>query len=160
DKGLVARSVIRYLDALIIRQPISDHRFFRDINADCDLHMTFLCLVLSCEPGARVSVQVERKDEGNHTHLRSMVTKPKPIRPPPPPGIFGVPGGGSRNAWEPVPHKTSQKSESPKPSSNRLVRDIRRATRKQYSAGRKSALCSMACAASTASRNCAGAKAS
>src|SRR5262249_25670528 len=59
---------------------------------------TFLCLVLSCEPGARVSVQIERKDEGNHTHLRSMVTKPKPIRPPPPPGIFGMPGGGSRKA--------------------------------------------------------------
>src|SRR5215467_2060806 len=31
----------------------------------------------------------------------------------------------------------SQKSESPKPSSNRLVRDIRRATRKQYSAEEK-----------------------
>jgi transposase len=66
-----------------------------------------------------------------------MVTKTKPIRPPPPPGLFGVPGCGSRNAWEPVPHKTSQKSESPKPSSKRLVRDIRRATRKQYSAEEK-----------------------
>src|ERR1700754_740253 len=31
----------------------------------------------------------------------------------------------------------SQKSESPKPSSKRLVRDIRRATRKQYSAEEK-----------------------
>jgi transposase len=31
----------------------------------------------------------------------------------------------------------SQKSESPKPSSERLVRDIRRATRKQYSAEEK-----------------------
>src|SRR6202008_282445 len=38
---------------------------------------------------------------------------------------------------EPVPHKTSQKSDSPKPSSKRLVRDIRRATRKQYSAEEK-----------------------
>jgi hypothetical protein len=35
-----------------------------------------------------------------------MATKTKPIRPPPPPGIFGVPGCSSRNAWEPVPHKT------------------------------------------------------
>ena len=33
--------------------------------------------------------------------------------------------------------KTSQKSDSPKPSSERLVREIRRATRKQYSAENK-----------------------
>jgi transposase len=33
--------------------------------------------------------------------------------------------------------KTRQKSDSPKPSSKRLVRDIRRATRKQYSAEEK-----------------------
>jgi len=78
-----------------------------------------------------------KKSEGNHTHLRSIVTKPKPIRPPPPPGIFGLPGGGSRKSQELVLHKTSQKSDSPKPSSERLVRDIRRATRKQYSAEEK-----------------------
>src|ERR1700756_3378603 len=92
DEGLLAGSVIRHLDALVIWQPICGQGFFRDINADCDLHKTFLCLVLSCEPGARVSVQVETKDGGNHTHLRSMATKTKPIRPPPLPGIFGVPG--------------------------------------------------------------------
>ena len=66
-----------------------------------------------------------------------MTTKPKPIRPPPPPGIFGVPGSGSHQAWEPVPHKTSQKSRTPKISSERIVKDIRRATRKQYSAEEK-----------------------
>jgi ribosomal protein L31E len=133
----LARSVIRYLDALVIWQPISSQRFFRDINANCDLHKTFLCLVLSCEPGARVSVQVERKDEGNHTHLRSMATKTKPIRPPPPPGIFGVPGSGSRNAWEPVPHKTRQKSGPAKKPAEQVVKDIRRATRRQFSAEEK-----------------------
>src|SRR4029450_8572427 len=32
---------------------------------------------------------------------------------PPLPGIIGVPGCGSRNAWEPVPHKTRQPEGSP-----------------------------------------------
>src|SRR5215472_14087947 len=66
---------------------------------------------------------VERKDEGNHTHLRSMVTKPKPIRPPPLPGIFGVPGSGSRIAWEPAPHKTRQKSGPAKAPAEQVVKD-------------------------------------
>ena len=63
-----------------------------------------------------------------------MVTKPKPIRPPPPPGIFGVPGCSSRNAWEPVPHKTRQKSRPVKESAEKVVKDIRRATRRHFSA--------------------------
>jgi len=99
--------------------------------------MTFLCLVLSCEPGARVSVQVERKDEGNHTHLRSMVTKPKPIRPPPPPGIFGLPGGGSRKSQELVLHKTRQKSGPAQEPAEKIVKDIRRMTRRKFSAEEK-----------------------
>ena len=66
-----------------------------------------------------------------------MATKTKPIRPPPPPGIFGVPGSGSRNAWEPVPHKTRQKSETPKTTPEQVVKDIRRATRKHHSAEEK-----------------------
>ena len=60
--------VIRDLDVLVIRQPIGVQRIFRDIDADCILHVSFPCLVLSCEPGARVSVQAERKDGGDHTH--------------------------------------------------------------------------------------------
>jgi len=54
----------------------------------------------------------------------------------------------------------SQKSDSPKPSSERLVKDIRRVTRKQYSAEKKSALCWTVCAGRAASLNCAAARAS
>src|SRR6202171_2098502 len=46
DKSLMARSAIRNLDVMVIWKPISVQRFFRDINADCDLHKPFLCLVL------------------------------------------------------------------------------------------------------------------
>jgi transposase len=60
-----------------------------------------------------------------------------------------------------------QKSEATKVSSEQVVREIRRATRKQYSAEekiritlprRKSASCWTACVASTALRSCAGAR--
>src|SRR5215831_9304877 len=78
-----------------------------------------------------------KKSEGNHTHLRSMVTKPKPIRPPPPPGIFRVPGGGSRKAQEPVPHKTRQKSGPVKEPAEKVVKEIRRMTRRKFSAEEK-----------------------
>src|SRR6202022_923286 len=63
-----------------------------------------------------------------------MVTKTEPIRPPPLPGIFGVPGSGSRIAWEPVPHNTRQKSGPVKESAEKVVKDIRRATRRHFSA--------------------------
>src|SRR6516165_5685056 len=66
-----------------------------------------------------------------------MATKTKPIRPPPPPSTFGVPGCGSRNAWEPVPHKTRQKSGPVKEPAEKIVKDIRRMTRRQFSAEEK-----------------------
>src|SRR4249919_3424167 len=87
--------VVRHLYVLIVRKLIGIQRVFRDIDANCDPHTSFPSLVLSYEPEAHVSVQVERKDGGDHTHLRSMVTKTEPIRPPPLPGMFGVPGSGS-----------------------------------------------------------------
>jgi hypothetical protein len=66
-----------------------------------------------------------------------MATKTKPIRPPPPPGIFGVPGCSSRNAWEPVPHKTRQKSGPVKERAEKVVKEIRRTTRRKFSAEEK-----------------------
>jgi transposase len=62
------------------------------------------------------------------------VTKPEPIRPPPLPGIFGVPGSSSRNAWERVSHKTRQKTGPAKAPAEQVVKEIRRATRRQFSA--------------------------
>src|SRR5690348_15602272 len=82
-------------------------------------------------PGIRSG---RKKRRGNQTHLRSMVTKTEPIRPPPLPGIFGVPGSGSRIAWEPVPHNTRRKSGPVKKSAEKVVKDIRRATRRHFSA--------------------------
>ena len=66
-----------------------------------------------------------------------MVTKTEPIRPPPLPDIFGVPGRVSRIAREPLLHKTRQKTEVTKPSSEKVIQDIRRVTRKQYGAEEK-----------------------
>ena len=66
-----------------------------------------------------------------------MATKTEPIRPPPRPGIFSVPGRGLRIARKPTPHKTRQKSEHPESSSERIVKNIRRATRKRHSAEEK-----------------------
>ena len=66
-----------------------------------------------------------------------MVTKTEPIRPPPLPGMFGGARKRLRIAWEPVPHKTRQKSVTGSSPSERLVKTIRRATRKQYSAEEK-----------------------
>ena len=66
-----------------------------------------------------------------------MMTKTEPIRPPPLPGISGVPDSDSSIAWEPVLHKTRQKSMSLKDGAETAVRDIRRKTRKQYSAEEK-----------------------
>jgi hypothetical protein len=37
-------------------------------------------------------------------------------------------------AWEPVPHNTRQKSEPVKESAEKVVKDIRRATRRHFSA--------------------------
>ena len=54
--------------------------------------------------------------------LRSMETKTKPIRPPPLPGIFGVPGRA------PVTHgsrKTRQKSGPVKESGEKVVKEVR-----------------------------------
>jgi hypothetical protein len=92
--------IVRHLYVLVVRKLIGIQRVFRDIDANCDPHISFPSLVLSYEPEARVSVQVERKDGGDHTHLRSMVTKTEPTRPPPLLGKLGVPGSGSRIAWE------------------------------------------------------------
>jgi transposase len=66
-----------------------------------------------------------------------MATKTKPIRPPPPPGIFGVPGCGSRKAQAPDPHKTRQKSGPVKEPADKVVKDIRRITRRKFSAEEK-----------------------
>jgi hypothetical protein len=66
-----------------------------------------------------------------------MATKTKPIRPPPLPGIFGVPGCGSRNARQPAPHKTRQKSGPAKEPVEKIVKDIRRMTRRKFSAEEK-----------------------
>ena len=66
-----------------------------------------------------------------------MVTKTEPIRSPPLPGIFGVPGSGSRIAWQPIPHKTRQKSAPAKEPAEKVVKEIRRATRRQFSAEEK-----------------------
>jgi hypothetical protein len=66
-----------------------------------------------------------------------MVTKTEPIRPPPLPGIFGVPGSGSRIAWEPVPHNTRQKSGPVREPAEKIVKDLRRMTRRKFSAEEK-----------------------
>ena len=66
-----------------------------------------------------------------------MMTKTEPIRPPPLPGIPWVPDSDSSIAWEPVLHKTRQKSMSKNDPAERTVRDIRRKTRKQYTAEEK-----------------------
>ena len=50
---------------------------------------------------------------------------------------MGVPDSGSPVAWEPVRHKTRQKSGTTKDPAEKVVKDIRRATRKQYSAEEK-----------------------
>jgi hypothetical protein len=50
----------------------------------------------------------------------------------------------------------SQKSGTPKMSSEQIVKDIRERPANNIQPKRKSALCLMACAASTASRNSAG----
>ena len=65
-----------------------------------------------------------------------MATKTKPIRPPPLP-VFRMPRSGSRNAWEPVLHKTRQKSAPAKEPAEKVVKEIRRATRRQFSAEEK-----------------------
>ena len=62
-----------------------------------------------------------------------MMTKTEPIRPPPLPGISEVPDSDSSIAWEPVLHKTRQKSMSSRESAEQTVRDIRRRTRKRHS---------------------------
>ena len=66
-----------------------------------------------------------------------MATKTEPIRPPPRLGIFDAPGRGPRISRRPVPHKTRQKSIHAKSSSERIVKNIRRATRKRHSAEEK-----------------------
>lgn len=47
--------------------PLCEIRYLDAFVANCDLHKSFLCLVLSCERGARVSVQVEKQNEGLHS---------------------------------------------------------------------------------------------
>src|SRR5271163_1333664 len=50
--------------------------------------------------------------------------------------IWG-PGSGSRNAWEAVPHKTRQKSGPAKAPAEQVVKEVGRATRRQFSAEEK-----------------------
>src|SRR5215467_2881418 len=50
--------------------------------------------------------------------------------------IWG-PGCGSRKAQEPVPHKTRQKSGPVKEPAEKIVKDIRRMTRRKFSAEEK-----------------------
>jgi transposase len=66
-----------------------------------------------------------------------MATKTEPIRPPPRPGIFSVPGRALRIARKPTPHKTRQKQEAKPGSAEKTVRDIRRATRRRHSSEEK-----------------------
>ena len=77
----------------------------------------------------------KEKDGGDHTHLRSMVTKTEPIHPPPLLGKLGVQGSDSRIAWEPVPHKTRQKS-APTSFAVRAAREEHRRSTPQALFGR------------------------
>ena len=65
------------------------------------LSICLFYLVLSYEPEAQVSVQVIRKDEGDLTPPRSIMTKRKTIRPSPLPDINVVLGNGPCIAQEP-----------------------------------------------------------
>ncbi|WP_221931697.1 hypothetical protein, partial [Palleronia caenipelagi] len=84
-----------------IRETVCVQLVFRDIDTDDILHLSFPYLCLSCRPKALLSVQVMRKDGGDHTTARPRTADPFPIRPPPLPGMFGEPGSGSLIAKEP-----------------------------------------------------------
>ena len=65
------------------------------------LSICLFYLVLSYEPEAQVSVQVIRKDEGDLTPPRSIMTKRETIRPSLLPDINVVLGNGPCIAQEP-----------------------------------------------------------
>ena len=66
-----------------------------------------------------------------------MVTKTEPIRPPPLPGMFGVPGSGSVSHGSRFLIRQDRNPLRPSSPSERLVKNIRRATRKHHSAEEK-----------------------
>lgn len=66
-----------------------------------------------------------------YTHLRPMVTKTKPMHPALLPSTFRVPGNGSR--MEPVPKQIRQKTGSAKAPAEKVMKEIRRAPRRQFS---------------------------
>jgi hypothetical protein len=86
---------------LSVSQTMNIKRVFGNVDANGIVHMSFPYLVLSYGPKAQVSVQVSKKDEGDHTPPRSIMTKRETIRPSPSPGINAVPGDGSCIAQEP-----------------------------------------------------------
>ncbi len=85
---------IQKLLVLTVCQTMSIKCVFGNVDANGIVHVSFPYLVLSCGPEAQVSVQVIRKDGGDHTRQRSFKTKRGTVRPPPLPVINDAPGSG------------------------------------------------------------------
>ena len=92
---------IEKLRVFAVAQAVNIKCVFGNVDANGIVHVSFPYLVLSCGPEAQVSVQVIRKDGGDHTRQRSSKTKRGTVRPPPLPVINDVPGSGSNLAQEP-----------------------------------------------------------
>jgi len=99
-KGFHALLVIAKLSVFSIGKPVGVQFVFRDADSDGIVHLSFPHLILSYGPKAQVSVQVDRKDGGDHTRAQSAMTKRGTVRPPPLPGINAVPGSCSSFAQE------------------------------------------------------------
>src|SRR5271169_5349006 len=78
-----------------------------------------------------------RKKRRGQSHSSTVHGDQDKTDPSPVAARHGVPGSGSLTAWEPVPHKTRQKSGTEKRPAEALIKDIRRATRKHYGAEEK-----------------------
>lgn len=102
SKSLHTRFVIAKLPVIAIGKPISIQFVFRDIDHNRIVHLSFPHHVLLCGPEAQVSVQVDRKDGGDHTQRRSAMTKRVTVLPPQLPGINAVPGSCSSFSQEPL----------------------------------------------------------
>ena len=91
---------IQKLLVLTVCQTMSIKCVFGNVDANGIVHVSFPpCLVI--RPKAQVSVQIVRKDEGDLTPPRSIMTERETIRPSPSPGINAVPDDGSCIAQEP-----------------------------------------------------------
>jgi hypothetical protein len=80
------------------------------------LSMCLFYLVLSYGPEAPVSVQVKRRDEGDHTPPPSSTTKRETLRPSPLPGINAVPAMAPASHRSRVLDKTRGSWGMPRPS--------------------------------------------